>query len=386
MNFYKVKAFLGTLFFCGILLGICYVVVKYVPRNRQEKKVEVGQENTEFSSLQSKIENPKLYLTQKFLNEKKQEQETEEVKVAENKIDEEIKAAVALEDVKQNEETAEMFSIFNNPEFKAGLAALILGEESEETATEVAESAKKETKAKQKKPDFSTLSLAQNSLSATALAETLGMSGTEIFTSASFEIAYSNEKTDNKSSYNDDYSPVEDSCLALYRQQQSRPAVEWFFSHVTNNREIAQAILENADKNSIPPTLAFALAYVESRYKATAVNHNTNNTTDRGLFQLNSKTFPKLKESDFFNPRTSAMYGMKHLRYCLDIAGNELTALAIYNAGTYRVKNHDTPEQTLKYVAKISRYKKNLDNQFSTEVLAFYDSGAKSKALAMATN
>lgn len=80
------------------------------------------------------------------------------------------------------------------------------------------------------------------------------------------------------------------------------------------------------------------------------------------------------------------MYGMKHLRYCLDIAGNELTALAIYNAGTYRVKNHDTPEQTLKYVAKISRYKKNLDNQFSTEVLAFYDSGAKSKALAMATN
>lgn len=235
----------------------------------------------------------------------------------------------------------------------------------------------------EKTQDFSTTSLNQNSFSASALAENLNLNGTELLASAGFEFV-KNDKIESKTSYNDDYSPVEDSGLALYRQPQSRPAVEWFYTHITNSREVAQAILENADKNDIPPSLAFALAYVESRFKATAVNHNTNNSIDRGLFQLNDKTFPKLTEDDFFNPRVSAKYGMTHLRYCMDVAGNEITALAMYNAGTVRVKNNNTPQQTLNYVAKISKYRSNIESQFTTEVLAFYDSDAKSKALAMA--
>lgn len=188
-----------------------------------------------------------------------------------------------------------------------------------------------------------------------------------------------------KTDYSDDYSPEDDQALALYRQPQSRPAVEWFFSRVTGSREIAQAILENADKNDISPTLAFSLAYVESRFNANAVNKNTNHTVDRGLFQLNSSSFPKLTEAEFFDPEVSAKYGMSHLRYCMDVAGNEITALAMYNAGTARVKANKTPQHTLNYVAKISRYKEKLDIRFDSDIVAFYQTGnAKNKALAMA--
>ena len=40
----------------------------------------------------------------------------------------------------------------------------------------------------------------------------------------------------------------EDTGLVLYKQPESRAAVEWYYSKVTNNRDISQAILENAAK------------------------------------------------------------------------------------------------------------------------------------------
>ena len=176
---------------------------------------------------------------------------------------------------------------------------------------------------------------------------------------------------------------VEDKILALYRNAQSRPAVEWFYSRITASREIALAILEFADKNEISPNLAFAVAYVESRYKTTAKNVNDNHTIDRGLFQLNSASFTNLSEDEFYNPRVSARYGLSHLRYCIDVAGNEITGLAIYNAGASRVKNNSTPQKTLNYVAKITNYRNRLESQFAGEVLAFYNGGAENKDLAM---
>lgn len=173
-----------------------------------------------------------------------------------------------------------------------------------------------------------------------------------------------------------------DNGLVLYREPQSRSSVEWFYTHITNSRDVAVAILENAEKNNVPLSLAFALAYVESNYRTNAINKNTNFTVDRGLFQLNSASFPKLTEEDFFDPEISAKYGMSHLKYCLNVAGNEITALAMYNAGTNRVKNNKTPQSTLNYVAKIQKYRKMIDGMFENEVLAFYNASDRSKALA----
>jgi len=142
---------------------------------------------------------------------------------------------------------------------------------------------------------------------------------------------------------------------------------------VTGDRDVAMAILTAADKNDIPLSLAFALAYTESRYNVRAVNYNTNSTIDRGLFQLNSASFPQLAEADFFTPSVSAKYGMSHLRFCLNVAGNEVSALAMYNAGTNKVRANSTPQSTLNYIGHIMLYKQMLEKLFSDEVLAYYD-------------
>ena len=164
-----------------------------------------------------------------------------------------------------------------------------------------------------------------------------------------------------------------DDGLALYRQPSSKGAVEWFYLHVTGNRDVSLAILEEAEKNDIPLSLAFALAYTESRYKVNAVNKNTNASIDRGLFQLNNRSFPQLKEEEFFDPYVSAKYGMSHLRFCLDTAGNEVSALAMYNAGTTKVRSNKTPQVTLNYVSNIIGYREGLDVLFNTQVAIFYN-------------
>ncbi len=195
---------------------------------------------------------------------------------------------------------------------------------------------------------------------------------------------YSDEFT-RENGFNDsqDFINESDRGLELYRQPQSRPSIEWFYTQVTGNREVALAILENADKNNIPLSLAFSLAFVESHYRPKAVNRNSNSTIDRGLFQLNSASFPKLTEEDFFNPAISAKYGMIHLRWCMDLAGkgNDVTALAMYNAGTTRVRANKTPQHTLNYVAKISAYRARLETKFNNDIVAFYNVPSRTSGL-----
>ena len=164
-----------------------------------------------------------------------------------------------------------------------------------------------------------------------------------------------------------------DDGLALYRRPDSRGAVEWFYMRVTGNKEVSAAILDAADKNDIPLSLAFSLAYTESRYKINAVNKNRNATIDRGLFQLNNRSFPKLTEQEFFDPAVSAKYGMSHLRFCMNTAGNEVAALCMYNAGTSKVRSNNTPQSTLNYAGKIMAYRERLDSLFNEEVMAYYE-------------
>ncbi len=177
-------------------------------------------------------------------------------------------------------------------------------------------------------------------------------------------------------------SHKEDSGLVLYRQPQSKAAVEWFYSRITNDRDITMAILSSADKFDVPLSLAFALAYTESQYKSNAMHKNANGSVDRGLFQLNSNSWPNLTEADFYNPKTSAYYGLSHLNYCLKTAGNEIAALAMYNAGSTKVRHNNTPQTTLNYISQIQKYRGMLEQGFATEVLAFYDGESDYKLLA----
>jgi len=133
-----------------------------------------------------------------------------------------------------------------------------------------------------------------------------------------------------------------------------------YLDKLTESTKITDIILRNANKNDIPVSLAFSLAFAESSYNPKAINRNSN-SIDRGLFQLNSKSFPGLKESEFFNPEINAQYGLAYLASCIEKGENEIVGLAMYNAGSGRVTGSGTPKMTLDYISKIMDYKKKID-------------------------
>lgn len=156
--------------------------------------------------------------------------------------------------------------------------------------------------------------------------------------------------------------------LTLYRNSASREEVIQFFEGVLHSRELAEYILKYSDEYDITPSLTVALAWEESRFMPRAVNRNVS-SIDRGLFQLNNRSFPKLKEEDFFDPEVSARNGIAHLRWCLDLAGSEVSGLAMYNAGTTRVRSDGTPKRTLDYVSRILSFREGLETVFDRELM-----------------
>ncbi|MBU0936736.1 MAG: lytic transglycosylase domain-containing protein [Spirochaetes bacterium] len=160
-----------------------------------------------------------------------------------------------------------------------------------------------------------------------------------------------------------------DYILELYDHQLTREATVEFFTAVTGSRRISDIILAEASRQKISPALAFALAYHESGFKIRAVNRNPT-SIDRGLFQLNSKTFPHLQPEEFFNPERNTRLGLNHLQFCLDEGRNEVVGLAIYNAGLTRIKTGGTPLSTLNYINRILSYRDNLQLLFEAQVVA----------------
>jgi soluble lytic murein transglycosylase-like protein len=150
--------------------------------------------------------------------------------------------------------------------------------------------------------------------------------------------------------------------LLLYRDERTRRAVESFYIKLTGSSEISLPVLRYAEANDIPLPLAFALAWGESGFNTRAYNRNVR-SVDRGLFQLNSATFPFLKAEQFYDPEINARYGLKHLRFCLDREGSELVALAVYNAGALKVHS-GTPYSTLNHIARILEYRNELRGAF----------------------
>ena len=77
---------------------------------------------------------------------------------------------------------------------------------------------------------------------------------------------------------------------------------------------------------------------------------------------------------------------MSHLRFCMNIAGNEVSGLAMYNAGTTKVKQNNTPQSTLNYVGNIMAYRDRLDKLFAEEVLPYYDTTNRLSGVTVAYN
>lgn len=56
---------------------------------------------------------------------------------------------------------------------------------------------------------------------------------------------------------------------------------------------------------------AIAISYLESKWTATATNQNTNGTTDRGYWQINSGAHPQITEECARNLECSTNYALK---------------------------------------------------------------------------
>jgi len=148
--------------------------------------------------------------------------------------------------------------------------------------------------------------------------------------------------------------------LNLYRNPHFQPLVLEFYTRVTENREVAVAILQTCDDLALPPSLAFALAWNESQFDPKAINRNAS-SVDRGLFQLNSKTFSRFSSKTIYDPAENAKLGLGYYKSILDKLKTPEKALGYYNAGIGMLTNRALPQRTQAYIVRILEAQKNLD-------------------------
>jgi len=161
-----------------------------------------------------------------------------------------------------------------------------------------------------------------------------------------------------------------DPVLKYYRNEEYREWVIDFFTGFCSSYDVAKAILSNADEFDVPAALAFALSWEESKFDPRAVNRrNRDGSVDRGLFQLNSRSFPELELTDFYGISSNARYGISHLRHCLEAGGSEVSALAMYNAGTGKVTSTGAPKVTLDYISRILENRSKIESRFHTKLI-----------------
>lgn len=156
--------------------------------------------------------------------------------------------------------------------------------------------------------------------------------------------------------------------LALYREDVTHQQVVNFFVQLTGSPETALPVLYHADRANVSLSLVFSLIWVESRFSPMAVNQNAT-SIDRGLFQLNNRTFRDLELEDFFHIDTNTFHGIDFLVWCLAHTTDEYQALAVYNAGLTRVRAGMTPASTLVYVERVRMYRERLLQRFRQYIL-----------------
>ena len=122
-----------------------------------------------------------------------------------------------------------------------------------------------------------------------------------------------------------------------------------------STQQIKDMIVAECRKQGIDPTIPLAIAQHESGFNPSAHNKaNKDGTSDRGVFQLNSKYF-KLK--DPFDPAENIKRGVSHIKALTKTFGSDIDSLlAAYNAGAGAVQSGRIPASTRnRYVPSVKR-------------------------------
>jgi hypothetical protein len=119
--------------------------------------------------------------------------------------------------------------------------------------------------------------------------------------------------------------------------------------------EIQSQITAAALQNGVPPSLALAVAKRESSFNPNAVSPpNKNGTQDYGLFQINSSNLATFGVVDPLDPTQNIQAGTQLLGQLLrQYNGDQVKALAAYNAGSTAVDSGRIPPSTQAYVASV---------------------------------
>jgi soluble lytic murein transglycosylase-like protein len=122
-----------------------------------------------------------------------------------------------------------------------------------------------------------------------------------------------------------------------------------------SQQEIRRAIVWYAKKYRLDPALLRAVIKTESDFR----QHAVSSKGAVGLMQLMPATAATLRVGDAYDSIQNIRGGAKQLRHLLNLYEGELPlALAAYNAGVHRVKNHKVPRirETHAYIRKVLRY------------------------------
>jgi len=131
-----------------------------------------------------------------------------------------------------------------------------------------------------------------------------------------------------------------------------------FYTNLTKNNLIATTIIEQAIKAKVPVNLVFALAFVESSFNVKAENKNQNGTTDKGLFQLNTRYNNGI---DYFDPKENAIKAFEYLKDRYKMFQSWEIAVLLYNAGN--VEN--VGDSSLRHMDSMLSKEREIDVQFN---------------------
>jgi len=166
--------------------------------------------------------------------------------------------------------------------------------------------------------------------------------------------------------------PSPDYPEALYRHTRARTSLVKFYAKMTGSERVARAILDAAVEKGVDVNLAFALARAESDFRPSARSVNKDKSVDKGLFQLNSRSYPRLSDEEAYDPVVNARKGMAHLRFAMNYGGDEIRALAIYNAGLSRAERGAVPESTYEYIERVLTYRAEIESRFRSDLLPYW--------------
>ena len=108
--------------------------------------------------------------------------------------------------------------------------------------------------------------------------------------------------------------------------------------------DIQAMIVAAATQYGVPVNIALGVASHESGFNPSAINVNTNGTTDYGVMQLNSTTVQTMGVSDPMDPQQNINAGVQLLSNLLrQYNGNTYNALWAYASGSGNVGPGKTP-------------------------------------------